>query len=299
MDTTQKSTIQAIVNVFETGRVQGNYSCIAVLKGDSGHLSYGRSQTTLGSGNLAKLLERYCIQPNAQFGAQLQPFLPRFRGKDFTLDTDTPVKDLLKRAGADPVMRATQDQFFSEGYLLPAIRAAEAIGITDPLGHAIVYDSHIQGGWSTVKAKVKAKPGTLVPRDWLGEYIKQRTAWLKSLKSPLPSTVYRMDSFSALADTGNWALGLPLVVHGVAITADDLAADATAVQTTRVLRLTKPYMKGSDVGDVQKALKAKGLDNNGDGTYGPFTDTLVKQWQTQNKINETGVGPQTRQSLGL
>jgi chitosanase len=298
MDITQKSTIQAIVNVFETGRIQGNYGAIAVLKGDSGHLSYGRSQTTLGSGSLAKLLERYCAQGSSQFGSQLQPFLPRFRARDFTLDTDNNVKDLLKRAGADPVMRATQDQFFSEGYLLPAIQAAEGVGITEPLGQAVVYDSHIQGGWATVKVRAP-KPGAVGEREWVAEYIKQRTAWLKSLKSPLPSTTYRMDSFTALADTGNWALGLPLVVHGITITADAISGDTTG-PSARVLRLITPFMKGDDVAQLQKALNQhQGFENTPDGTYGPFTDTLVKQWQGQQKINETGVGPETRKSLGL
>jgi chitosanase len=294
MDPIQKSTIQAIVNVFETGRIQGNYAAIAVIKGDTGHLSYGRSQTTLGSGNLAKLLDRYCAQPNAQFASQLQPFLPRFRARDFTLDTDAEVKDLLKAAGSDPVMRATQDQFFSEGYFTPAIQAAEAIGVIEPLGQAVVYDSHIQGGWPLVKARTPAL-ATLGERGWIDAYIENRTKWLQSLKSPLPATVYRMQSFSALANSGNWTLALPLAVHGVTITAENLGADDPA----RVLRLTKPYMKGSDVEAVQKALKQKGLDNAPDGVYGPFTDTLVKQFQTQQGIQESGVGPETRKYLGL
>jgi chitosanase len=50
----QQKTVRAIVNVFETGHLEGNYSAIAVLKGDRGHLSYGRSQATLGSGSLSK-----------------------------------------------------------------------------------------------------------------------------------------------------------------------------------------------------------------------------------------------------
>ena len=47
MNELQQNTARAIVNVFETGRISGNYAAVAVLKGDSGHLSYGRSQAAL------------------------------------------------------------------------------------------------------------------------------------------------------------------------------------------------------------------------------------------------------------
>src|ERR1017187_7109278 len=119
MDDLQKSIAQAIVNVFETGRILGDYSAVTVLKGDAGHLTYGRSQTTLGSGNLYKLLLSYCQKSNSNVAGQLQTSLPRFLQKDFSLDTDIAVKNLLKQAGAEDVMRAAQDQFFNENFLRP------------------------------------------------------------------------------------------------------------------------------------------------------------------------------------
>ena len=145
MDDLQKSIAQAIVNVFETGRILGDYSAVTVLKGDTGHLSYGRSQTTLGSGNLYKLLLSYCQKSTSNVAGQLQNSLPRFLQKDFSLDTDIGVKNLLKQAGAEPMMRAAQDQFFNENFFAPALRAADAAGITQPLGQTVIYDSHIQG----------------------------------------------------------------------------------------------------------------------------------------------------------
>jgi chitosanase len=45
---TQKQTAEAIINVFETGEVRGDYGRVTVLPGDGGHLSFGRAQTTLG-----------------------------------------------------------------------------------------------------------------------------------------------------------------------------------------------------------------------------------------------------------
>src|SRR5688572_2451411 len=122
----QKKTAKAIVNIFETGRLRGRYEAVVVLKGDSGHLSYGRSQATLGSGSLYVLLKDYCEAPGAKFSQALLPFVPRFRDKDFTLDHDRSVRELLEDAGHDPVMQQTQDGFFDRSYWQPASRAASA-----------------------------------------------------------------------------------------------------------------------------------------------------------------------------
>ena len=40
----QKKTTQAIVNIFETSQPLGDYGKVTLLAGDSGHLTYGRSQ---------------------------------------------------------------------------------------------------------------------------------------------------------------------------------------------------------------------------------------------------------------
>jgi chitosanase len=300
MNDLQSLTCSAIVNVFETGRVRGNYGAIAVLKGDSGHLSYGRSQAALGSGTLFSLLNLYCQQPGGQFTAQIQAVLPRCEARDVSLDTDTAVQTLLKQVGLqDPVMRATQDQFFNTNYLVPAVRAAQAFGVTLPLAQTIIYDSLVQGGWSILSRHI-GPPDARGEKEWARDYLAVRRTWLQSLNPPLPSTVYRVDSFGALITQDKWDLGLPLVVHGVTITQDALAAETPADgHPPRTLRLTSPYLQGDDVRAVQQALTAKGQPVSSDGIYGPFTDHLVKVWQSSQAIVEDGVGPGTRRSLGL
>jgi chitosanase len=79
---TQKQTVQSIVNLFETGSALGNYGSVTVIAGDTGHLTFGRSQTTLASGNLLSLLQRYCDNVGAGFGARLKPWLSRFAAGD-------------------------------------------------------------------------------------------------------------------------------------------------------------------------------------------------------------------------
>jgi chitosanase len=47
LTSTQIKTAQSILNIFETGAVRGEYGNVTVIEGDTGHLTFGRSQTTL------------------------------------------------------------------------------------------------------------------------------------------------------------------------------------------------------------------------------------------------------------
>lgn len=310
MNDLQKKTAKAIVNIFETGRVRGRYGAVAVLKGDTGHLSYGRSQATLGSGSLYLLLKDYCEAENARFSAQLTPFLPRFRNKDFTLDNDRGVRDLLEDAGDDPVMQGTQDTFFDQGYWQPAARAAANCGLIRPLSLAVVYDSHIQGGFRRIQKRVKGGLTVSPAVDesaWIQSFIAERKAWLQSCAMPLPNTVYRMNEFAKLIESGKWELELPMTVRGVVINPEVLSAEdqipiaARAPEphtSSRILQLTRPFTRGDDVRSLQIALRNHGFTGDTDGTFGPMTEVLVKQFQKKKNLPADGVvGPMTWEEL--
>jgi chitosanase len=110
---TQIKTAQSIVNIFETYEVRGNYGNVTVIEGDSGHLTFGRSQTTLSSGGLSKLLEQYCSNSGARFAARLKPYLPMVAARDISLDVDYKFHNILRASSDDPVMRDTQDHFLT------------------------------------------------------------------------------------------------------------------------------------------------------------------------------------------
>src|SRR5678816_4036349 len=110
MNDLQKRTAQAIVNIFETGRVAGDYGSVTLLKGDPGHLTYGRSQTTLASGHLYLLIKAYCERQDTLFKERLTPFLPQLLQCDLSLDNNIAFRDALTEAGHDPAMQAEQDQ---------------------------------------------------------------------------------------------------------------------------------------------------------------------------------------------
>lgn len=156
---TQKQTAQAMVNLFETGAILGDYGSVTVIAGDTGHLTFGRSQTTLASGNLLDLLQRYCSNDGARFGSRLVPWLPRFAAGDFTLDGELRLHNLLRATADDPVMRETQDIFFDEVYWQTAARIAANLGINSALGVAVVYDSTVHGSWKAMRDRTTAQSG--------------------------------------------------------------------------------------------------------------------------------------------
>ena len=100
----QKKSAQAIVNVFETSLPQRDYSKVTLLRNDSGHLTYGRSQTTLASGNLFLLIKAHCDAPDAEFGEELSAYLGRLEDIDLSLDRDMTLRPVLREAGGDAVI---------------------------------------------------------------------------------------------------------------------------------------------------------------------------------------------------
>lgn len=303
----QKRTAQAIVNIFETSEPQGDYGKVTVMKGDPGHLTYGRSQTTLTSGNLYLLIKAYCETPDADFAGTLEHYLPRLLRKDTTLDNDATLRAVLTKAGDDPVMQDVQDQFFDRVYWDPSVIAAGNLGIQTALGIAVVYDSIVHGSWRAMRDKTLTDYGTvkqLGEQNWIAQYIGVRRQWLATNKMALlRKTIYRMDALFELVQVGNWNLVLPFYVRGVYVDHGALMPilpRTSAQGDERVLFLQTPNLRGEDVKEVQEALLSKGYQIKIDSIFGEKTESVVKQFQGRAKLKMDGiVGPATRAALGL
>ena len=305
----QKKTAQAVVNIFETGSPRGLYGSVTLIPGDTGHLTYGRSQTTLASGNLYLLIKAYCAAPGAQFAAGLNPYLQRLAARDTTLDTDMALRGYLHAAGDDPVMCAVQDQFFDRVYWNPSVQDATTAAVNSALGTNVVYDSHIQGAWATIRNVTNTNHGTAAQigeQAWISAYVSERRNWLANHSNPaLHPTVYRMDAFLQLISGSKWDLPLPVSVRGVLITEDILSAAPPLRPSAQAagegaLHLQTPPMQGDDVRALQQALVKAGLPVTVDGVFGTDTDAAVKQFQQQKGLTVDGiVGPATRSALGL
>lgn len=306
----QKAAAQAIVNVFETGSVRGDYARVTLLANDPGHLTYGRSQTTLASGNLFLLLSAYVEAPGAAFAGALRPYLGRLQSRDLTLDNDAGLRQVLRQAGkTDPVMQKVQDEFFDRVYWQPSVEAAARIQVQVPLGIAVIYDSTIHGSWGRMRDRTIQRvgaPAAIGERIWVREYVAERRGWLATHSNELlRRTVYRMDTFQDLMRRDNWGLALPLLAHGVLIRAEDLLAPAVptpppSAEAERVLLLQDPHLQGDDVKALQRALSAAGFPLGADGDFGPKTDAAVRAFQRAKGLRPDGkVGPATRARLGL
>lgn len=308
MNQLQKKTANAIVNIFETGAALGRYGKVTLLKGDTGHLTYGRSQTTLGSGNLALLIHDYC-QSGGTHAADLEHFLPALDRRDVRLDTDERLKSLLRQAGDDPVMQSVQDAFFDRVYWVPSTTAARRISLSLALGISVVYDSHIHGAFGLIRDMTIDKYGSvqsLGEEDWVKRYVATRKSWLANhAREDLHPTVYRMDAFKELIDEEKWELELPLTVRGVVVSREILSARyqqpvivSADEGVIRVLMLARPRMRGEDVQQLQRALGF--ADEAVDGVFGPDTDEAVKAFQKKKDLKIDGkVGPATRSALGI
>lgn len=302
LTTIQKKTAEAIVNIFETGSVLGDYGNVTLIPGDTGHLTFGRSQTTLGSGNLYKLLRSYCANPEARFGHDLQPFLQRFEDIDLSLDQESYLKNILRASADDFVMRNTQDVFFDHVYWQVAERTATHWGIATALGIAVVYDSTVHGSAELIRNKTTQKMGTpasVGERKWIATYVQIRRDWLANhSRADLRPTVYRMDAIKRLIDFGEWDLELPLVVRGAEISNTTLNATPTGCYIgpepgSRLLTLQTPLARGLDVRLVQLGLSkqnvdVQAVDVQADGIFGKGSLAAVKNYQARHNLPVTG-----------
>ena len=306
---TQKLAAQAIVNVFETGHPLGDYGCVTLIPGDSGQLTFGRAQTTLASGGLAKLLDAYCGQAGAVWAGPLAHFLDRARQRDPALNTDRHFHNLLRACADDPVMRDTQDQFFEDDYWAFAERIARRDGFREPLSLAVVYDSRIHGNWPGMSRLTRERygdPSDLGERTWVEHYIGTRLEWLANhSRGDLRRTVYRMNAFFSLIRQDAWALPLPLVIRGQEISLATLTGEPPGCFTgpaprSRVLSVEDGVLRGLDVRLAQLALSALGVEISADGIYGRGTAGCVRAFQQQRGLPATGqVDAETFLALGV
>jgi chitosanase len=219
----QRQICERVLNVFETGSIQGNYAAISIFHDGPNHIrqvTYGRSQTT-EYGNLHELVQMY-VNAGGRFSEDLREFVPLI-GNTALVDNSR-FKNLLKQAGAeDPVMRQTQDVFFDRRYFQPALQWAGDNGFTRALSALVIYDSFIHSGG--ILSFLRQRFAELVParggneQVWIRQYVDVRNNWLLS-RDDLRATAYRTRDLAREIGRGNWDLNLlPIMANGTPVDA--------------------------------------------------------------------------------
>ena len=218
----QRRLIERVVNVFETGRPEGDYSAVA-LYNDGPHdirqITYGRSQTT-EYGNLRSLIRDYAAA-GSDYSAALTRYAEIVGSRPLAADREFIA--LLRRCGADPVMRKLQDRLFDRKYYTPALQWCTAHGLTLPLSALVVYDSYIHSG-SMLWVIRESFPETLPvdgggERTWIAAYVRARARFLSTHRRAIVRrTTYRPRFLLSEIERGNWDLSIrPMTVRGVGV----------------------------------------------------------------------------------
>jgi chitosanase len=225
LNAAQKRLLERVINVFETGSQEGDYSNISIYR-DGPHnirqITYGRSQTT-EYGNLRRLVQDYA-NANGLFSQQLEPFADRVGSTPLTDNAE--FKNLLRKAGReDPIMRRTQDRFFEEIYFRPAMKWADQNGFVQPLSALVIYDSFIHSGsilWA-IRNKFPENPPSAGgdEKAWTRAYVNARHRWLAThSREVVRSTIYRTECFKREIQRENWDLTqVPVRANGTQVTA--------------------------------------------------------------------------------
>jgi len=223
----QHEICERVINVFETGSLQGDYAAISIFHDGPNHvrqITYGRSQTT-EFGNLPELVRMY-VDAGGLFSEDLREFLPLVGHLQTPLVDNSRFKNLLKQAGAqDPVMRQTQDIFFDRIYFQPAMKWANDNGFNLALSALVIYDSYIHSGGilQFLRNRFPEVPPAQGGNEqaWIRSYINVRHQWLSHhSSSDLRASSYRTRDLSREIARGNWDLSmLPIMANGVPVDA--------------------------------------------------------------------------------
>jgi carboxypeptidase C (cathepsin A)/phosphatidylserine/phosphatidylglycerophosphate/cardiolipin synthase-like enzyme/V8-like Glu-specific endopeptidase/subtilisin family serine protease len=143
---------------------------------DLGVISYGKHQATLHSGTLLGILKRFTELSASNTATKIATYLDRVKSRDESLREDTEFIRLLKDAAKEPEMNQAQDEEFGRQYWQPAKRNAAKHNVKTALGHAIYYDTKIQGGLEQVAKSTETRLGGSIGQTANGKEITELDA---------------------------------------------------------------------------------------------------------------------------
>lgn len=217
----KEGKIVRILNVFENGSIERNYSGVFVFNDGPNsikQLTYSIGFTEFG--NLPKVVEEYASAPG-EFSEEFKKYVGRV-GQPPSLHSSTEFKRLLKEAGSDLVMREIQDKIFAEKYLGPAKKFFEENKFTLPLSLLVIADSYLHSGsvLTFLRKRFKETPPLNGgdEKEWIKQYVNARHQWLSThSRSILRKTIYRTNCFKEQISSDNWNLIGPVNANGIIV----------------------------------------------------------------------------------
>lgn len=201
----------------DSGSPETEYNKIYIYKDGNG----GRRQLTLSrgftcdGGNLKKVVVRY-IQKGGILSDMLKKRLDKFSKGILINDTEF-IKGLVS-AGAEQVMKDSQDEIFNEVYLRPALDWAEDNGFKEVLSVGVIIDSYLHSGQMTpflMQKFTERKPSSGGDeKKWIKSYLTERLSWFKRASGPLHTCMFRPQFFLSQIEKNNWGLLCPLIIKG-------------------------------------------------------------------------------------
>ena len=189
-------------------------------------------------------------------------------------------------------------------------QALGAAAMLNPTFH--IYDVAIDTEEVGVDLTAEAKGSPLAPKGYTasGDVAVRGFDAIPKLSRCIPFAQYlpvlREIGIDGAAPDGTPRLQFHLTsapTDWIAINGNDVSAwfsgTETAAGQPRVLKPSDPPMRGTDVGNVQRALAAAKISVEQDGEYNSDTAGAVARFQKQNGLNVSGVvDAATRQRLG-
>lgn len=227
----QRRFINSVLSIFETGRLPDtkSYKTISILADGAG-FSYGKHQSTDGSGSLDMIVNEY-VQNNGIYAKEIAKHVISLSNNESTRFSSLSkasagikeLADLLSKAGEDEVMQRAQDKVFETNYYIPALNQAENAGCSLAISMLVLYDTSIHSGPGRIAThrnsfsyKSPRNGGNEI--EWLKHYLNARDSFLMRSSNPLVRTsAYRVRELRKLLDANNYNLVAPAVVRGVTI----------------------------------------------------------------------------------
>lgn len=278
----------AIVKIFETGRAFEGFAAFAVLDDGAG-ISYGVGQFTHRSGSLFAVAKRYVKNGGAVGRTVIEKWLPILASNTSSAivnaASDRQLKSALQAAALTSEMRISQIEVLEELYLTLAIRVCSEMRFVLPLSLAVVCDSMVHGSWDRIRSRVPLSAastddlkGRAREHIWIRQYVCERHQWLGSIPRLRP-TRYRTRFFIEQIVRGNWALDLPLNVHGVLLTPAMFAADSGTAETDifkeQISAVGPPAATTTDASPMAAASGQERTSNSSDNSRGDAAPATI------------------------